>query len=182
MILPRGEPVEADNVLVTVGRAAYLVGYGLEELTLRMDGPLIQIDDRCRISLRGVYAIGDVTVGPMLALGATAQAGSWPMLLPDIRMFGADSASEVAAVGLLSGEAEARGITVVSEFPSKTSGCALTLDDTDGFVRVVPRSSDHVVLGIQATAAGVSELLAGLHAGDRSGAQAGEHCCSNPSS
>ena len=63
----------ADKILVTVGRKPVTEGWGLEAIDLDMDGRFIRIDDQCRTSMRGVYAIGDVTGEPMLAHRATAQ-------------------------------------------------------------------------------------------------------------
>ena len=65
--------LDADKVLVTVGRRPNTDGWGLEELDLDRDGPFLRIDDQCRTSMRGVYAIGDVTGEPMLAHRAMAQ-------------------------------------------------------------------------------------------------------------
>lgn len=65
----------ADKILVTVGGAPLTDGWGLEALDLDMDGPFLRIDDHCRTSMRGVYAIGDVTGEPMLAHRASAQGG-----------------------------------------------------------------------------------------------------------
>ena len=64
-----GSPVtiEADKILVAVGRKPATEDWGLEEIDLDMDGSFIDVDDRCRTSMRGVYAIGDVTGEPMLA-------------------------------------------------------------------------------------------------------------------
>ncbi|MGO7259148.1 FAD-dependent oxidoreductase, partial [Rhizobium brockwellii] len=63
----------ADRILVTVGRRPRTAGSGLEELDLDSAGPYLRIDDRCRTSMRGIYAIGDVTGEPMLAHRAMAQ-------------------------------------------------------------------------------------------------------------
>ncbi|MEC7760611.1 MAG: dihydrolipoyl dehydrogenase [Pseudomonadota bacterium] len=157
-----------DNVLVTVGRTANTDGLGLDELQLRMDGPFIRVDEECRTSMRGVYAIGDVTPGPMLAHRATAQAE----VVADI-VAGHPAAydktcipavcftdPEVVSVGLLPDEATEPVET--SDFSFRANGRALTLDDIEGFVRIVARQSDHVVLGVQATGPGVSELAAGF--------------------
>ena len=68
----------ADKILVTVGRKPATEGWGLEAIDLDMDGPFIRIDDQCRTSMRGVYAIGDVTGEPMLAhraIGARRDGG-----------------------------------------------------------------------------------------------------------
>ncbi|MEQ8749400.1 MAG: FAD-dependent oxidoreductase, partial [Amphiplicatus sp.] len=61
------ETLAADKVLVTVGRKPLTEGWGREELVLNMNGRHIKIDDQCRTSMAGVYAIGDVTGEPMLA-------------------------------------------------------------------------------------------------------------------
>ena len=68
-----GTTLAADKILVTVGRKPATGGWGLEALDLDMDGRFIRIDDRCRTSMRGIYAIGDVTGEPMLAHRAMAQ-------------------------------------------------------------------------------------------------------------
>ena len=60
-------------MLVTVGRQPAVDGLGLGELSLRRQGDFVEIDDRCQTSMRGVYAIGDVTPGLMLAHRAMAQ-------------------------------------------------------------------------------------------------------------
>jgi len=65
--------IAADKVLVTVGREPATSGCALEELSLTMNDRFIQIDDKCQTSMRGVYAIGDVTGEPMLAHRAMAQ-------------------------------------------------------------------------------------------------------------
>lgn len=65
--------IPADKVLVTVGRKPQTDGWGLSEIRLDMDGRFIRIDDKCRTSMRGIYAIGDVTGEPMLAHRAMAQ-------------------------------------------------------------------------------------------------------------
>ena len=155
-----------DAVLVTIGREPYLDGLGVEELGLVMDGPFLQIDDRCRTSMRGVYAIGDVTPGPMLAHRAMAQAeivadvvaghtNAWERVCVPAVCF---TDPEVVVVGLLPDEAAARGAVTLSTFGFRGNARALTLDDTEGFIRIVAREEDQLVLGVQAVGRGVSEL------------------------
>ncbi|TMV08275.1 dihydrolipoyl dehydrogenase [Arenibacterium halophilum] len=160
------DTADFDKVLVTIGRTANTDGLGLEELSLRMDGGLIHVDDRCTTSMRGVHAIGDVTPGPMLAHRAIAQAevvadvvaghtAQWDRrCVPEVCF----TDPEIVSVGLSPEMAEAETAIEVSEFPFRASGRAMTLDDTDGFVRLVCRASDHVILGVQATGPGISEL------------------------
>ncbi len=164
------QTLDADAVLVTVGRVPNTEGLAVEELSLRQDRGFIEIDDRCQTSMRGVYAIGDVTSGPMLAHRAMAQgevvadvvagkASIWDKVCIPAVCF---TDPEIVTVGLLPDEAAAREETVVSEFEFRANGRALTLDDKVGFVRIVARRADHVVLGVQATGAGVSELASGF--------------------
>src|SRR5262249_15281520 len=65
--------IEANRILVAIGRKPATDGWGLEAIDLDMDGQFIAVDDQCRTSMRGVYAIGDVTGDPMLAHRAFAQ-------------------------------------------------------------------------------------------------------------
>jgi dihydrolipoamide dehydrogenase len=166
--LDTGETLAFDKVLVTVGRTASTDGLGLDQLSLRMDGPLIHVDDRCRTSMRGVHAIGDVTPGPMLAHRAMAQAevvadiiagqtAQWDRrVIPEVCF----TDPEIVSVGLSPQAAEAEGETTVSDFSFRANGRALTLEDAEGFVRLVCRAEDHVILGVQAVGPGVSELAA----------------------
>jgi len=156
----------ADRVLVTVGRTPVVTGFGLESLDLGMDGKFIRVDDRCRTSMRGVYAIGDVTGEPMLAHRATAQgelvadviAGhrrAWDSVIPEVCF----TDPEIVSVGMSPERAADAGVDVITEtFPFAASGRALTLDRGDGFVRIVARREDHLVVGAQAVGAGVAEL------------------------
>ena len=160
-----------DSVLVTVGRKPNTQGWGLEEMGLRMNdsGRFIAIDEQCRTNMPGVYAIGDVTGDPMLAHRASAQgemvaeiiAGHvrvWDKVAIPAIVF---TEPEIVSVGLTPDEAkEANENIVVGKFPLAANGRALTLEaeKTNGFVRVVARESDHVILGIQAVGSHVAEL------------------------
>ena len=161
--------LEADKILVTVGRRPTTRGFGLESLDLDMDGPFIRIDDRCRTSMHGISAIGDVTGEPMLAHRAMAQgemvaeiiAGhrrAWDRVSIPAICF---TDPEIVTVGLSPGEASGRGFDVKTDlFPFKANGRALTLDREDGFIRTVTRADNHVLLGIQGVGAGIAELSA----------------------
>ena len=156
-------------MLVAVGRRARTGGFGLETLDLAMSGPFLRIDERCATSMRNVWAIGDVTGEPMLAHRATAQGEMVAEIIAGKkRAF--DSVAipavsftdpEIVTVGLSPEAAEAaQGEIRVGRFPFRANGRAMTLQGDDGFVRVVARADNHVVLGVQAVGAGVSELSA----------------------
>jgi dihydrolipoamide dehydrogenase len=161
--------IAADKILVTVGRKPAMDGWGLEELELDRDNGHLRIDDQCRTSMRGVYAIGDVTGEPMLAHRAMAQgemvaeivAGqrrSWDQRCIPAVCF---TDPEIVTAGLGPEEARATGREVrIGQFPFTANGRAMTLAAEDGFVRIVARADTNVVLGIQAVGTGVSELSA----------------------
>lgn len=160
-----------DSVLVTVGRKPNTQGWGLEEMGLRMNdtGRFIAIDDQCKTNMPGVYAIGDVTGDPMLAHRASAQgemvaeiiAGHvrvWDKVAIPAIVF---TEPEIVSVGLTPDEAKDAGENIiVGKFPLAANGRALTLEaeKTNGFVRVIARETDHVILGIQAVGSHVAEL------------------------
>ncbi|WP_230533624.1 dihydrolipoyl dehydrogenase [Microvirga roseola] len=162
-------PLAVDRVLVTVGRKPVTQGWGIEELALDMDGPFIRVGERCETSMRGIYAIGDVTGEPMLAHRAMAQGEMVAEIIAghkrgwDKRAIPAVCFTdpEIVAVGLAPDEAHRGGGEVrVGLFPFSASGRAMTKQSEDGFVRVVARADNHLVLGIQAVGQGVSELAA----------------------
>ncbi|MBD2745466.1 dihydrolipoyl dehydrogenase [Microvirga sp. BT688] len=159
----------ADRILVTVGRRPVTQGWGMEELVLDMDGPFIRIDEKCQTSMRGIYAIGDVTGEPMLAHRAMAQGEMVAEIIAghkrvwDKRAIPAVCFTdpEIVAVGLTSDEAQKTGGEIrVGHFPFSANGRAMTKLGEEGFVRVVARADNHLVLGIQAVGQGVSELSA----------------------
>jgi len=162
-------PLAADRILVTVGRKPVTQGWGMEELVLDMDGPFIRIDEKCQTSMRGIYAIGDVTGEPMLAHRAMAQGEMVAEIVAGHKRIWDKQAipavcftdPEIVSVGLSPEEArKARGEVKVGLFPFTANGRAMTKLGEEGFVRVVARPDNHLVLGIQAVGHGVSELSA----------------------
>ena len=160
-----------DSVFVTVGRKPNTQGWGLEEMGLRMNdsGRFIAIDEQCRTNMPGVFAIGDVTGDPMLAHRASAQgemvaeiiAGHnriWDKVAIPAIVF---TEPEIVSVGMTPDDAkDANENIIIGKFPLAANGRALTLEaeKTNGFVRVIARESDHVILGIQAVGSHVAEL------------------------
>jgi dihydrolipoamide dehydrogenase len=152
-----------------VGRRPLVEGWGLEEIDLDRDGDFIRVDEQCRTSMRGVYAIGDVTGEPMLAHRAMAQgemvaeiaAGhrrSWDKRVVPAICF---TDPEIVSAGLSPEEARAAGREVrIGQFPFSANGRAMTLEGEAGFVRVTARADNHLLLGVQAVGEGVSELAA----------------------
>ena len=157
----------ADRVLVAVGRRPRSAGFGLESLQLDMLGRAVKIDDQCRTSMRNVWAIGDLTGEPMLAHRAMAQGEMVAEIISGKRRHFTPNAiaavcytdPEVVVVGLSPDEAGKAGLDVIgASFPFAANGRAMTIESTDGFVRVVARRDNHLILGWQAVGRGVAEL------------------------
>ncbi|ANH97863.1 dihydrolipoyl dehydrogenase [Pseudomonas koreensis] len=166
---PNGETLnlETDQVLVAVGRKPNTQGWNLEALNLDMNGSAIKIDSRCQTSMRNVYAIGDLSGEPMLAHRAMAQGEMVAELISGkSREFNPTAIAavcftdpELVVVGQTPDEAKAAGLDcIVSSFPFAANGRAMTLESKSGFVRVVARRDNHVIVGWQAVGVGVSEL------------------------
>jgi dihydrolipoamide dehydrogenase len=163
------QKIAADKILVTVGRKPQTQRLGLEELVVDMDGSAIRINERCETSMRGLFAIGDVTGEPMLAHRAMAQGEMVAEIVSgrkrawDKRAIPAVCFTdpEIVSVGLSPDQARDAGLEVkVAQFPFAANGRAMTLEDESGFVRVVAHAATHEVRGIQAAGRGVSELAA----------------------
>lgn len=163
------QTIPTDKVLLTVGRRPCVDGCSLAELSLTMDGSFIKIDDKCRTSMRGVYAIGDVTGEPMLAHRAMAQGelvaevvagrnSSWDKVAIPAVCF---TDPEIVTAGLSPAEAIAQELDItVGQFPFHANGRGMTIESEQGFIRVVSSKDSGVLLGIQAVGTGVSELSA----------------------
>ncbi|MFZ4480726.1 MAG: dihydrolipoyl dehydrogenase [Rhodoferax sp.] len=157
----------ADQVLVAIGRTPRSQGFGLESLLLDMNGRALRVDDQCRTSMRNVWAIGDLTGEPMLAHRAMAQGEMVAEIIAGRRRHFAPAAiaavcftdPELVVVGLTPQEATTKGLDCVhAQFPFAANGRAMTLEAGDGFVRVLARRDNHLILGWQAVGVGVSEL------------------------
>jgi dihydrolipoamide dehydrogenase len=163
------QSIEADKILVTVGRRPLTAGWGLEEMGLDMAGRFVKVDDQCRTSTRGVFAIGDLVGEPMLAHKAMAQAAMVAEIIAGHRRrFDPASVAaivfsepEIVVAGLLPEDAKAAGFEITTaQFPFAASGRALTLEagEGGGFVRIVADAADRRVLGIQAVGRQLAEL------------------------
>lgn len=172
--------LEADKVLVAVGRKPATTGWGLENLMLDMAGRAVKVDEQCRTSMRNVWAIGDLTGEPMLAHRAMAQGEMVAEIIAGKRRWFQPAAipavcytdPEIVVAGMSPSEAQAAGIDAIqASFPFSANGRAMTIEGTDGFVRVVARKDNHLILGWQAVGVGVSELAAGFTQSIELGAQ-----------
>ncbi|HLR80343.1 MAG TPA: dihydrolipoyl dehydrogenase [Bacillota bacterium] len=164
------ETIEADYVLVTVGRRPNTEDIGLEQVGIEKDDRgLIKIDEQCRTNIDHIYAIGDIVTGPQLAHKASYEgkvaAGAISGEKTAIDYLGIPavvfSEPELASVGYTEKEAKDAGFDVkVGRFPFAANGRALSLNDTDGFLKLVTRKEDGLVIGGQVAGPNASDLIA----------------------
>ncbi|HVU52839.1 MAG TPA: dihydrolipoyl dehydrogenase [Polyangia bacterium] len=165
----RDVTLEADKVLVAVGRRPNSEGLGLEQVGVKIDKGFVPVDKHLRTNVPGIYAIGDVAGQPMLAHKASKEAEVAAELIAghraefDVRCIPAVifSDPEVASAGITADEAEKRGRKVkVGKFPFVALGRAIANADTDGFVKVVIDAQTKEVLGIHVVGNGASDIIA----------------------
>lgn len=161
--------VEADYVLVTVGRRPNTDELGLEQIGIEFgERGLIKVDKQCRTNIPNIYAIGDIVPGPQLAhkasyegkVAAEAIAGHKSVVdylaIPAVCF----TDPEMASVGYSEEQAKAEGIEVkVAKFPFAANGRALALNQTEGFVKLVARKEDGLIIGGQIVGTGASDMI-----------------------
>jgi dihydrolipoamide dehydrogenase len=164
------DTIECDQILCTVGRKPYSAGLGLESVGLKTDGAgFLLVDRHMRTSVPNVYAIGDLAGQPMLAhkgsreglVAAAVIAGEKDEY--DVRCVPAVifTDPEMASVGLTEEQAAKQGRTTrVGQFPFAANGRAMSLLETDGFVKVVADAQTDEVLGVHMVGPEVTELVA----------------------
>lgn len=168
-----GQPLtlQADKILVCVGRKPNYDGLDLETAGVTLDGRLrIVTDPELRTKAEGIWAIGDVTSGPMLAHKAEAEAkavaeriaGRTALPLnPDYIPGVVYTNPEMASVGLTENAAKEKGIEVkVGKSYYMANGRAVASDATDGFVKVLSDAKTDQLLGVQIVGAAASEIIA----------------------
>jgi len=169
--------LEVDKLIVAVGRAPCTNGLGSDQNGLTLDERgFITVDDHCRTNLPGVYAVGDVVRGPMLAHKASEEGVSVAELIASIEKNGDDgdastvnidtipwviyTSPEISWVGKNEQELTEAGIDYkVGQFPFIANGRARAMDDASGFVKVLADSETDRVLGVHMIGPHVSELI-----------------------
>jgi dihydrolipoamide dehydrogenase len=160
---------ETDKVLVAVGRRPFTDGLGLDKAGVQLDEKKrVKVDAHLRTNVPGIWAIGDVVAGPMLAHKAEEDgvavaewiAGkpghiNWD-LVPGIVY----TDPEVASVGLGEDEAKKRGLAInVGKFNFAANGRAIAADATEGYVKIVADAKTDRLLGAQIIGRGAGELI-----------------------
>ncbi|MGN8645161.1 dihydrolipoyl dehydrogenase [Gracilibacillus sp. HCP3S3_G5_1] len=166
------ETVEADYVLVTVGRKPNTDELGLEQVGIEMgERGLIKIDEQCRTSVDNIYAIGDIVAGPPLAhkasyegkIAAEAIAGENAVIDYNAIPAVVFSDPELATVGYSEEEAKEAGYDVkASKFPFAANGRALSLNAAEGFMKLITRKEDGLIIGAQIAGPNASDMISEL--------------------
>jgi dihydrolipoamide dehydrogenase len=160
-----------DKVLVAVGRRPYTTGLGLKEAGVGFDerSGRVQVDDHFRTNVPGVYAIGDLITGPMLAHKAEDEGIALAEQLAGMKTQVNHEAipsviythPELAAVGQTEEQVKAAGREYrVGKFPFAANGRARCLDEIDGFVKVIADAKTDRVLGVHILGPRASDLIA----------------------
>lgn len=163
------ETIEADVVLVCIGRTPYTDGLGLKEAGVALDARgRVQIDPHFATSLKGVYAIGDVVAGPMLAHKAEDEgvavaeiiAGQAGHVNYDVIPGVVYTTPEVSSVGKTEEELKQAGVAyTVGKFPFTANGRSKVNQTTDGFVKILADAKTDRVLGVHIVGIEAGEMI-----------------------
>ena len=160
--------LEADVVLVAIGRRPYTQGLGLEAAGVAMERGQIAVDAHFQTNVPGIYAIGDVVRGPMLAHKAEDEgvavaeilAGQAGHVNYDVIPGVVYTSPEVAVIGKSEEELKAAGVAyAVGKFPFTANGRARAMRHTDGFVKVLADAATDKVLGVHIIGHGAGEMI-----------------------
>jgi dihydrolipoamide dehydrogenase len=164
----KAKTLDADVVLVAIGRRPFTQGLGLEALGVAMEHGQIVIDAHFATNVAGIYAIGDVVRGPMLAHKAEDEGVALAEILAgqaghvnyDVIPAVVYASPEIASVGKTEEELKAAGIAYsVGKFPFTANGRARAMRHTDGFVKVLADAATDRVLGVHIVGFGAGEMI-----------------------
>jgi dihydrolipoamide dehydrogenase len=164
-----GGKLEAELVLMAVGRAAKVAGLGLEALGIALDRGFVRVSPRMESGAKGVYAIGDMAGPPLLAhkamaegvVAAEAIAGRDPRPVDYANVPSCTYCRpQIASLGATEAKAREHGRDVaVGKFPFTASGKAVALGETDGFVKVVADKATGELLGVHIVGPEATEII-----------------------
>ena len=163
------ETIDADVVLVCIGRVPYTEGLGLREAGVALDNRgRVQIDQHFSTSVKGIYAIGDVVAGPMLAHKAEDEGVALAEILAgqaghvnyDVIPGVVYTTPEVSSVGKTEEELKQAGITYTSgKFPFTANGRSKVNQTTEGFVKILADAKTDRVLGVHIIGVEAGEMI-----------------------
>ncbi len=164
------EKIECDQILSTVGRKPYSADLGLENVGIKVSKQgFVEVDKQMRTSVPNIYAVGDIAGQPMLA-----HKGSHEGLIAAAVISGKNeeydarcvpavifTSPEMSSVGLTEDQCKEKGLNYqTGQFPFAASGRAMTLMETDGFVKIISDKETDEVLGVHMVGPEVTELIA----------------------
>jgi dihydrolipoamide dehydrogenase len=162
--------IDTDKILLSIGRRPNSENLGLDAAGVTLDKRgYVVADDQLRTNVGGIYAIGDLIGGMMLAHKATKEGEVVAEVIAghkaafDVRTIPAVvfTDPEIASTGLTEDEAKAKGRTTkVGKFPFAALGRALSVNDTEGFVKVIADAKSGELLGVHIVGNGASDLIA----------------------
>jgi dihydrolipoamide dehydrogenase len=164
-----GGKLEAEQVLMAVGRSARTKGVGLEALNVAMERGFVKASPMMETSVKGVYAIGDMAGAPLLAhkamaegvVAAEAIAGQNPRPVDYGNVPSCTYCRpQVASIGMTEAKAKEGGRELsIGKFPFTASGKAVALGETEGFVKVVADKKTGEILGVHIIGAEATEII-----------------------
>lgn len=164
------QTLDADVVLVAIGRVAYTAGLGLDKVGVKTDARgRVEVDASYKTNVDGIYAIGDVIAGPMLAHKAMEEgvalaerlAGHYGAVNYDVIPGVVYTSPEVASVGKTEEQLKEAGIEYNSgKFPFTANGRAKANKTTDGFVKILADKKTDRILGVHIIGVGAGEMIA----------------------
>jgi len=164
-----GGRVEAEQVLMAVGRGARTAGVGLETAGVTLERGYVKVSPTMETSVKGIYAIGDMAGAPLLAhkamaegvVAAEAIAGQHPRPIDYTNVPSCTYCRpQVASIGFSEAKARENGREVqVGKFPFTASGKAVALGETDGFVKVVADKASGEILGAHIVGPEATEII-----------------------
>ena len=160
--------VEADKVLMAVGRRPVVEGYGLENTSIEHDARGIVVDDNMQTNVPGIYAIGDVNARMMLAHAATMQGlhvvnhilGITDNIRLDIMPAAIFTNPEAACVGKTEDQLKAEGVEIeVRKKMYRTNGRALAMNEAEGYIKLCVSATDGTILSCHAFGAHSADIV-----------------------
>jgi dihydrolipoyl dehydrogenase len=164
-----GEQLEVERVLMAVGRAAKVIGLGLETVGVQLERGFVKVSPHMETSVKGLYAIGDMAGTPLLAhkamaegvVAAEAIAGKSPRPVDYGNVPSCTYCRpQIASIGSTEARAREQGREVsVGRFPFTASGKAVALGETEGFVKVVADKATGEILGVHIIGPEATEII-----------------------
>lgn len=164
------ETITSSAVLVSVGRKPYTTGLNLENIGVEMlENGRVKVSDTLQTSVDGIYAIGDIAPGPAFAHKASYEgkivaeviAGQQPAIEEEVLPIAVYTEPELATVGISAAEAKKSDRNLkISKFPLAGNGRALSLNQTEGFVRLITdQDNDNALVGAQIAGVGAPDII-----------------------